>query len=62
MYKGNSAQEKFVVDLLKEKRNGYYLELGGFHSTMGSNTYHLENDYSPYHPTLGSGSSPSPVL
>ena len=45
MYKGNSQQEKFVVDLLKEKRNGYYVELGGYNSTMGSNTYHLESDY-----------------
>ena len=40
-----SAQENFVLDLLKEKREGYYVELGAFHSTKGSNTYFLENDY-----------------
>ena len=44
-YRGNSSQEKFVLEVLKEKRNGYYVELGGFHSTQGSNTYYLEQDY-----------------
>jgi hypothetical protein len=44
-YKGNSGQEKFVLDLLKNKENGYYVELGAFDSKKGSNTYHLETDY-----------------
>jgi hypothetical protein len=44
-YRGNSGQEKFVLDLLKNKTNGYYVELGAFHSKDGSNTYYLENDY-----------------
>ena len=44
-YKGNSTQEAFVLNILKEKRNGYYVELGAFDSNLGSNTYHLENDY-----------------
>ena len=44
-YKGNSGQERFVLDLLKNKRNGYYVELGAFDSKKGSNTYHLETDY-----------------
>jgi hypothetical protein len=44
-YKGNSGQEKFVLDLLKNKKNGYYVELGAFDSKKGSNTYHLETDY-----------------
>lgn len=44
-YKGNSAQEGFVLSLSKEKNNGYYVELGAFDSKIGSNTYHLEKDY-----------------
>lgn len=44
-YKGNSGQEQFVLDLLKYKTNGYYVELGAFHSRQGSNTFYLENDY-----------------
>lgn len=44
-YRGSSSQEKFVLDLLKNKENGYYVELGAFHSKDGSNTYYLENDY-----------------
>lgn len=44
-YKGSSSQEAFVVSITKEKKNGYYVELGGFHSRLGSNTFHLENDY-----------------
>jgi hypothetical protein len=44
-YRGSSSQEKFVLDILDHKRNGYYVELGAFHSTLGSNTYYLEQDY-----------------
>lgn len=44
-YKGNSSQERFVLELLKNKKNGYYVELGAFDSKKGSNTYHLETDY-----------------
>ena len=44
-YKGSSGQEQFVLELLNYKKNGYYVELGAFHSTLGSNTYHLESDY-----------------
>jgi hypothetical protein len=40
-----SAQEEFVINVSKKKRNGYYVELGAFHSKNGSNTYSLENDY-----------------
>lgn len=45
LYKGNSVQEAFVLNLLDEKRSGHYVELGAFDSNLGSNTYHLENDY-----------------
>jgi len=44
-YNGNSRQEKFVLDINKYKKNGYYVELGAFHSTHGSNTYYLERDF-----------------
>ena len=43
--KNYSKQENFTLDLLHEKTNGYYVELGAFHSKECSNTYYLENDY-----------------
>lgn len=43
-----TRQENFVLDLLKEKRGGCYVELGAFHSRNGSNTFTLENDYDWY--------------
>lgn len=44
-YQGKSSQEKFVLDVLKNKHGGIYVELGAFHSKDGSNTYYLEKDY-----------------
>lgn len=44
-YSGTSSQEHFVLDVLNEKENGFYVELGAFNSRQGSNTYHLETDY-----------------
>lgn len=38
-------QESFVLSTLKEKRNGFYLEIGGYHSKNDSNTYLLETSY-----------------
>lgn len=40
-----SAQEEFVLDLLDNKKEGYYVELGAFHSKNGSNTNKLENEF-----------------
>jgi hypothetical protein len=40
-----AAQESFVLNQLKEKRNGYYVEIGGYHATKDSNTYLLETEY-----------------
>ena len=40
-----SAQEEFVLDLLENKKGGYYVELGAFHSKNGSNTNNLENEF-----------------
>lgn len=44
-YSGRSGQENFVLDVLREKQNGFYVELGAFSSQDGSNTYYLEKDY-----------------
>ena len=40
-----SVQEEFVLDLLENKKGGYYVELGAFHSKNGSNTNRLENEF-----------------
>ena len=40
-----SAQQEFVLDLLENKKGGYYVELGAFHSKNGSNTNRLENEF-----------------
>lgn len=40
-----AGQESYVINILESKRNGYYVEIGGFHSTKASNTFTLENKY-----------------
>ena len=40
-----SSQAKKLLDLLDYKTNGYYVELGAFHSKVGSNTWKLEKEY-----------------
>ncbi len=40
-----AGQESFAIHILDEKRNGYFVEIGAFHSTLASNTYILEKDY-----------------
>ena len=40
-----TGQEQFVIDILKGKKNGYYVELGAFHFNEGNNTYLLEKEY-----------------
>ncbi len=42
---GSLGQESFALNITKEKRNGWYVELGAFHSVNGSNTWLLENGY-----------------
>jgi len=42
---GSLGQESFALNITKEKRNGYYVELGAFHSQDGSNTWLLETEY-----------------
>ena len=38
-------KEKFILNILKEKRNGFYVELGGSHFLDNNNTYKLESYY-----------------
>ena len=38
-------QEDFVIKVLNEKKNGYYVELGAAHYSNGNNTFLLEKDY-----------------
>lgn len=38
-------KEKFVLDINKNKKNGFYVELGGSHSSENSSTYNLETYY-----------------
>jgi hypothetical protein len=45
MYRGNSSQEKFVIEIFNGKKDGVYVELGAFDSKLGSNTFYLESDY-----------------
>jgi len=48
IYEGSNSQagqESFVLNSLKEKRHGFYVEIGGYHSKNDSNTYLLETQY-----------------
>jgi hypothetical protein len=42
---GMSHPENFVIEMLDHKKNGYYVELGAYHSQIVSNTYQLETKY-----------------
>jgi len=46
MYLGQANQDKFVLNVLKEKRNGYFLEIGSNDPIDINNTYTLEKNYS----------------
>jgi hypothetical protein len=37
--------DDFVLEMLKNKKNGYYVELGAADPISGSNTYKLEKDF-----------------
>ena len=38
------GQDKWVVDLFKNKRNGYFLDIGAYDGKTISNTYYLEKE------------------
>ena len=45
MYFGQAEQDKFVLNVLKEKRDGFFLEVGSNHPINISNSYTLEKNY-----------------
>ncbi len=45
MYLGQAQQDKFVLNVLKNKKNGYFLEIGSNHPININNTYLLESTY-----------------
>ena len=45
MYLGQSEQDKFVLNVLKNKKNGYFLEIGSNHPININNSYLLEIGY-----------------
>lgn len=45
MYKGQALQDKFVLNVLKNKKDGYFIEIGSNHPITNNNTYLLENSY-----------------
>ena len=45
MFKGQVEQDKFVVNVLQNKKNGIFLEIGSNHPIRINNTYILEKNY-----------------
>jgi hypothetical protein len=45
MYLGQANQDKFVINILKGKKDGYFLEIGSNHPININNTYLLETQY-----------------
>ena len=45
IYHGQALQDKFVLNILKGKKNGTFLELGANHPININNTYTLEKDF-----------------
>ena len=44
-YIGQAQQDKFVLKILKEKKDGYFLEIGSNDPVNINNTYVLEKNY-----------------
>ena len=45
MYHSQALQDKFILNVLKKKRDGTFLELGGHHPININNTYILEKEF-----------------
>jgi hypothetical protein len=45
MFNGQAEQDKFILNVLKQKRNGWFLEIGSNHPVEINNTYILESQY-----------------
>ncbi len=44
-YNGQAQQDKFVCNVLKNKTQGFFLEIGSFHPIEINNTYLLESEF-----------------
>ena len=44
MYYSQSNQDKWVVEFLRFKKNGYFVELGAYDGIQSSNTYYMEKN------------------
>jgi hypothetical protein len=44
-YNGQAQQDKFVLSILQEKRDGYFVEIGSNHPININNTYLMESAY-----------------
>lgn len=44
MYYSQSNQDKWVVEFLRFKKNGYFVELGAYDGIQTSNTYYMEKN------------------
>lgn len=45
MFNGQAEQDKFVLNILKNKKNGFFLEIGSNHPIYINNSYFLEINY-----------------
>ena len=45
MYLGQAEQDKFVLNVLQGKKNGYFLEIGSYDPIEINNSYLLETKY-----------------
>lgn len=45
MFNGQAEQDKFVLNILKNKKRGFFLEIGSNHPININNSYILENNY-----------------
>ena len=45
MFNGQAEQDKFVLNMSKNKKKGFFLEIGSNHPIDINNTYILESDY-----------------
>jgi hypothetical protein len=45
MFNGQVEQDKFVLSMLNNKKNGFFLELGSNHPINSNNTFILEKEY-----------------
>lgn len=45
MFKGQAQQDKFVLNILKNKKKGFFLEIGSNHPININNSYTLEKNY-----------------